>query len=82
VPAVALQAPDDDLLRGVMAKLFADRQVSVDARVLDYLLPRVTRDYASIAALIEQIDRQAMALMRPITVPFVAEILERHISEI
>lgn len=82
VPAVALQAPDDDLLRGVMAKLFADRQVSVDARVLDYLLPRVTRDYASIAALIEQIDRQAMALKRPITVPFVAEILERHISEI
>ncbi len=82
VPAVALGAPDDALLRGLVAKLFADRQVDVDARVLDYLLPRVERAYAAIADLVADIDRQALAQKRRITVPLVAEIMERHISDI
>lgn len=82
VPAIALHAPDDDLLRGLMGKFFADRQVVVDDRVLDYLLPRIERDYAAIADLIEQIDKHALVLKRPITVPLVAELLERHITEI
>ena len=82
VPAVALHAPDDNLLRGLMGKLFADRQVAVEARVVDYLLPRVQRDYAIIKQLVAEIDRTALAQQRRITVPLVAEILDRHINEI
>jgi DnaA regulatory inactivator Hda len=82
VAAVALTSPDDALMRGLMAKLFSDRQLKVDARVIDYLLPRMVRDYADMAALIDNIDRQALAEKRAITVPMVAEILESHISEI
>ena len=80
--AVALTSPDDALMRGLMAKLFSDRQLKVDARVIDYLLPRMVRDYADMAALIDNIDRQALAEKRAITVPMVAEILESHISKI
>ena len=82
VAAVALTSPDDTLMRGLMAKLFSDRQLKVDARVIDYLVPRMVRDYADMAALIDNIDRQALAEKRAITVPMVAEILESHISEI
>ena len=82
VAAVALTSPDDALMRGLMVKLFSDRQLKVDARVIDYLLPRMVRDYADMAALIDNIDRQALAEKRAITVPMVAEILESHISEI
>ena len=81
VAAIALTSPDDALMRGLMAKLFSDRQLKVDARVIDYLLPRVVRDYADMAALIDNIDRQALTEKRAITVPMVAEILESHISE-
>jgi len=69
------------LMRGLMAKLFSDRQLKVDARVIDYLLARMVRDYADTAALIDNIDREALAEKRTITVPMVAEILESHISE-
>jgi DnaA regulatory inactivator Hda len=82
IAAVAVTSPDDPLMRGLMAKLFGDRQLKVDARVIDYLLPRMVRDYADMAALVDVIDRQALAEKRPITVPMVAEILESHISEI
>lgn len=81
VAAVPMHMPDDELLLGLMQKLFADRQVEVEPRVLDYLLPRVERDYAIIAALIAEIDAQALAQQRRITIPLVTEIIERHISD-
>ena len=40
---VALGAPDDELLRQVLVKLFADRQLVVDKPVIDYLISRMER---------------------------------------
>jgi chromosomal replication initiation ATPase DnaA len=38
--SAAMEQPDDDLLRKVLVKLFADRQLVVERPVLDYLLVR------------------------------------------
>ena len=38
VPAVALAPPDDALLRAVLVKLFADRQLAVDESLIGYLI--------------------------------------------
>jgi chromosomal replication initiation ATPase DnaA len=81
IAGIALKSPDDTLMRGLLVKLFGDRQLRLEARVIDYLLPRMERDYATMAALVARIDRQALAEKRSITVPMVAEILESHISE-
>ena len=68
-------------MRGLLLKLFGDRQLKIEPRVVDYLLPRIERDYANIVALVGRIDGQALAEKRAITVPMVAEILESHISD-
>jgi chromosomal replication initiation ATPase DnaA len=68
-------------MRGLLLKLFGDRQLKIERRVVDYLLPRIERDYANMVALVGRIDRQALAEKRAITVPMVAEILESHISD-
>jgi chromosomal replication initiation ATPase DnaA len=68
-------------MRGLLLKLFGDRQLRIERRVVDYLLPRIERDYANVVALVGRIDRQALAEKRAITVPMVAEILESHISD-
>ena len=81
IAAIALKSPDDSLMRGLLLKLFGDRQLKIEPRVVDYLLPRIERDYANIVALVGRIDGQALAEKRAITVPMVAEILESHISD-
>ena len=81
IAAIALKSPDDTLMRGLMLKLFGDRQLKIEQRVIDYLLPRIERDYANMVALVGRIDKQALAEKRAITVPMVAEILESHISD-
>lgn len=81
IAAIAVKSPDDALMRGLMMKLFDDRQIKIDTRVVDYVLPRMVRDYAELADLVAQIDRKALAEKRAITVPMVAEILQSHISD-
>lgn len=78
IPAVALGLPDDALVAGLLGKLFADRQVRLEPRVMDYLVPRVDRDYAAMGHLVAAIDQTALAQKRAITVPLVAAVLERH----
>ncbi|MHA1113356.1 MAG: hypothetical protein ACTSRY_02480 [Alphaproteobacteria bacterium] len=64
-PAVAIEAPDDALLAAVLVKLFADRQLAVDRRVIDYLPPRMERGFAAARDLVARIDRAALAAGAP-----------------
>jgi DnaA regulatory inactivator Hda len=72
---VRLGAPDDELLRRVLVKLFADRQLALDPQVIDYLAVRMERSLAAAAAVVDVLDRTALAEGRPITRPFAAAAL-------
>ena len=63
----ALGAPDDELLRKVLVKLFSDRQLVVDKPLIDYLISRMERSLSAAVALVETLDREALAAGRPIT---------------
>jgi chromosomal replication initiation ATPase DnaA len=67
IPAVALAAPDDDLLVAVMAKQFADRGVEVNEDVLRYVASRVERSFAAAAEMVVRLDRAALAQQRKVT---------------
>lgn len=64
---VELSEPDDNLLRQVMVKLFADRQISVEAHVIDYCVLRMERSLESAARLVSLIDAKALAERKTIT---------------
>ena len=76
-PAVALLPPDDELRAAVMVKLFADRQLRVDADVVGYLVQRLDRSFAAIGAAVAVLDEAALAERRPITVPLARAVLAR-----
>ncbi|WP_407051127.1 hypothetical protein [Methyloraptor flagellatus] len=69
--------PDDALLEAVLAKLFTDRQTIVDPQVIAYLSLRIERSYAAAAAIVEALDREALALKSPITRAVAAQVLRR-----
>lgn len=70
-----LGPPDDELLQKVMIKLLADRQLAIDAGVLDYILLRMERSCAAACALVEALDRESLARGRRITKAIAAEVL-------
>lgn len=64
---VELGEPDDELLRRVLIKLFADRQLSVDPAVVDYIALRMERSLAGANAIVDDLDREALAAGAPVT---------------
>jgi chromosomal replication initiation ATPase DnaA len=64
LPTVMLDGPDDDLLRGVLLKVAADRQLSLDDSVVRYLLTRIERSPAAARAAVIAFDKEALRQAR------------------
>lgn len=80
VPAELLE-PDDDLLALVIVKLFADRQLTVDPAVVDYISHRMERSLGAANRLVELLDQEALAAGRPITRQLAATVLTREAGD-
>lgn len=72
-----LDPPDDVLLRGVLVKLFADRQLAVEEPVVSYLMLRMPRSLDAARALIAGIDRVALVEQVPVTRGLAARVLQQ-----
>lgn len=75
LPIIALKAPDDVLLRALLVKLFADRQLSVDESLLDTIVSRIERSFAAARAVVAFLDAEALRRQRPLTRALTAELL-------
>lgn len=74
LPVVTLQAPDDAMLRGVIIKVAADRQLSLDDSVVRYLLSHVERSFAAARAAVIALDNEALRQGRPASRALAAEL--------
>jgi DnaA family protein len=52
------------------------RGLVLEEAVLDFLFARAQRDLASLTALLERIDREALAAQRRVTIPFLRQLLD------
>ena len=78
LPAVTLAPPDDALLRAVMVKLFADRQLAVDEGLIGYLVARIERSFAAARAIVAELDREALRQKREVNKVLAAELLRER----
>ncbi len=74
-PHVKLGPPVDPLLAGMLAKLFADRQLRAPPAVISYLASRIERSVAAAREAVAALDRASLSGKRPVTVPLAAEVL-------
>ena len=77
LPMVSLAEPDDLLFRALIVKFCADRQLAVDEGVVGYLATRIERSYAAARQAVDQLDREALRLGRPVTRALAAELLRK-----
>jgi chromosomal replication initiation ATPase DnaA len=78
LPAITIAPPDDALMRALLIKLFADRQLAVDDSLVGYLVSRIERSFAGVRAAVEQLDREALRQQRPVTRSLAAELFREN----
>jgi chromosomal replication initiation ATPase DnaA len=74
-PLAALGEPDEALAFAVLFKLFSDRQLSVDPAIIGYVAARIERSLGAARAIVEAIDREALAQGRPVTRALAARVV-------
>ena len=74
---VELGEPDDDLRRRVLVKLFADRQLTIEPAVLDYVVMRMERSLEAASLLAAAIDEETLAERAPVTRKIAARAMAR-----
>jgi chromosomal replication initiation ATPase DnaA len=77
LPVVTLSAPDDALLRAVLVKLFADRQLDVDEQLIEYVATHIERSFAAAREAVAELDAEAMRRKRPLTRALAADFLRQ-----
>lgn len=75
-PVAELKAPDDALLRAVLVKHFADRQIAVDEALISYMIARMERSPEAARRLVAEIDSRALAERAPVTRRFAGRVMD------
>ncbi|MGA3138017.1 MAG: chromosomal replication initiator DnaA [Xanthobacteraceae bacterium] len=74
MPLATLTAPDDAMLRAVIVKLAADRQLPLDESAVGYLSTHIERSFAAARAAISALDMEALRQKRAPTRALAAEL--------
>ncbi len=76
--AYSLELTDDIQLSQMFVKLFGDRQIKVDPRIIAYLVARMERSAEEVVILVDLMDRLALAKGTAITRSIAADALDRR----
>jgi chromosomal replication initiation ATPase DnaA len=77
LPLVTIAPPDEALLKAVLVKQFADRQIFVEEELIGYLATHLERSFAAARAAVVLLDEEAMRLRRPLTRALAVDVLRQ-----
>ncbi|HMN73109.1 MAG TPA: DnaA/Hda family protein [Rhodoblastus sp.] len=74
-PVAHIEPPTDDLVRAVLVKLFDDRQLAVEANVIDYIALRIDRSLDAAREIVAALDAEALARGRAVGRGLAADVI-------
>ena len=69
--------PDDELMFALILKNLSDRQITLDKKLIDFIIKRVERSYGKIFEFIYKIDRISLKKKKSIDFKIINEALEK-----
>ena len=70
-----IERPDDDLIFALLVKNLSDRQISLEKKLLNYIIKRIDRSYGKIFNFIYKIDEISLKRKKPIDFKVIKEAL-------
>ena len=71
-----IEKPDDDLIFALILKNLSDRQISLDKKLIDYIIKRIDRSYSKIFDFIYKIDEMSLKKKKSIDFKIIKNVLE------
>jgi chromosomal replication initiation ATPase DnaA len=71
-----IENPDDELIFALILKNLSDRQITLDKKLIDFIIKRIERSYGKIFEFIYKIDKISLKKKKPIDFKIINEALE------
>ena len=72
-----IENPDDELMFALILKNLSDRQITLDKKLIDFIIKRVERSYGKIFEFIYKIDKISLKKKKSIDLKIINEALEK-----
>ena len=72
--------PDDELIFALIVKNLSDRQISLDKKLISYIVKRIDRSYGKIFDLIYKIDEISLKKNKSIDMKIIKEVMEELVE--
>ena len=70
-----IEKPEDDLMFALILKNLSDRQISIDKKLINFIIKRIDRSYGKIFDFIYKIDEISLKRKKPIDFKIIKEVL-------
>tara|TARA_B110001452_G_scaffold241924_1_gene224396 strand:- start:193 stop:855 length:663 start_codon:yes stop_codon:yes gene_type:complete len=70
-----IERPDDELMFALILKNLSDRQISINKKLIDFIVKRIDRSYGKISDFIYKVDELSLKRKKPIDFNIIKEIL-------
>ena len=70
-----IEKPDDELMFALILKNLSDRQISIDEKLINFIIKRIDRSYGNIFNFIYKIDELSLKRKKPIDFRLIKEVL-------
>jgi len=70
-----IEKPDDELMFALILKNLSDRQISIDKKLIHFIIKRIDRSYSKIFDFIYKVDELSLKKKKPIDLKIIKEVL-------
>ena len=70
-----IEKPDDELIAALLIKNLSDRQISIQKKLIDYIINRINRSYGKIFEFIYKIDEMSLKKKKSIDIKIIKDVL-------
>ena len=73
--SIKIKKPDDKLLSLVLIKLFSDKQILIDKKIIKFIVYRSERSFTNLRMIVNKLDKKSLITKKKINLSFVKELI-------
>ena len=74
---IRIDLPSDELINVIIGKIFSDKQVKIESKLLEYIIKNIDRYYEAIFDLIDRLDDFSLSTVRSININLIKKALNK-----
>ena len=74
---IGIELPNDDLLKVIISKNLSDKQISINPKILDYIINNVERSYEKMFKFLKELDELSLSTGKSININLIKKVLNQ-----